>query len=345
MSQRIQFRILISIAVFFIGLAVLKNNPLWIEHYYVQKLYPHISYLNQRLWSWVPFSVGDIGYGLGIVMLARGLIRFSLRKHFWKSIAIIGILVALFYTSWGLHYFKTPMRVQRELPDTLSVDHLLQTTHYYAEQTTLLHNILSKSVSQKVITDLDNRSLLALATETMEHTPFRPEKLHGRAKATLFPTLLSYMGFGGYANPFTHEAQVNTLQPKLRILTTACHEIAHQWGFAAEDEANYISIKATTKAQNSLVAYAGNLLAFQHLINSLYRADQQHAKEIMTSIPEGVLANIREGRAFWERYQNPFEPLFETGYDQYLKANHQQAGIQSYSLVVGLLVDDFIRLK
>ena len=37
------------------------------------------------------------------------------------------------------------------------------------------------------------------------------------------------MGFGGYANPFTHEAQVNTLQPKLNIITTACHEIAHQW--------------------------------------------------------------------------------------------------------------------
>ena len=37
------------------------------------------------------------------------------------------------------------------------------------------------------------------------------------------------MGFGGYLNPFTHEAQVNTLQPKLRVLTTACHEIAHQW--------------------------------------------------------------------------------------------------------------------
>jgi hypothetical protein len=41
-------------------------------------------------------------------------------------------------------------------------------------------------------------------------------------------------------------------------------------------------------------------------------------------------------------YQNPFEKVFERSYDQYLKVNQQQAGIQSYSLVVDLLVDDFI---
>ena len=54
------------------------------------------------------------------------------------------------------------------------------------------------------------------------------------------------------------------------------------------------------------------------------------------------LENISEVRTFWEKYQNPFEKVFERSYDQYLKVNQQQAGIQSYSLVVDLLVDDFI---
>ena len=62
----------------------------------------------------------------------------------------------------------------------------------------------------------------------------------------------------------------------------------------------------------------------------------------MGKLPEGILENIKEIRAFWEKYQNPFEKVFEEGYDQYLKANQQQAGIKSYSLVVDLLVDDFI---
>jgi hypothetical protein len=176
----------------------------------------------------------------------------------------------------------------------------------------------------------------------MENSSLRPDSAHGKAKATLFPTLLSYMGFGGYLNPFTHEAQVNTLQPKLRIITTACHEIAHQWGIAAEDEANYFSIKVTATSDNAVVSYAGHLLAFQYMISSLYKADALQAKTIMDKLPEGILENIREVRTFWEKYQNPFEKVFERSYDQYLKANQQQAGIQSYSLVVDLLVDDFI---
>ena len=131
-------------------------------------------------------------------------------------------------------------------------------------------------------------------------------------------------------------------RPKLRIITTACHEIAHQWGVAAEDEANYISIKATTASNIATVSYAGHLMAFQYMINSLYREDAQQAKAVMDKISEGILENISEARAFWEKYQNPFEEVLEISYDQYLKANQQQAGIKSYSLVVDLLVDDFI---
>ena len=83
-------------------------------------------------------------------------------------------------------------------------------------------------------------------------------------------------------------------------------------------------------------------MAFQHLVNSLYSTDAEQAKAVMDKLPEGVLKNIRELREFWLKYQNRFEVVFEYSYDQYLKANQQQAGIKSYSLVVDLLVDDFI---
>lgn len=346
MNRLIKRLIRIGIALFFVGLAIVKSHPLWIEIYYTNGLYPYISAMNQWLWSWVPFSVGDMGYGIGIVLLIRNLLRFSFRRHFWKALTAIGLVVVLFYTSWGFLYFKTPLRVKRQLPETLSVVQLTQATVHYAQQTTLLHQNLSTSASQKVALNMDTKKLLDWATVTMEETPLRPKNIHGKAKATLYPTLLSYMGFAGYANPFTHEAQVNTLQPKLQIITTGCHEIAHQWGYAAEEEANYISIKATTtQSSNLVVAYAGNLLAFKYLVNALHRTNANQAKEIIATLPKGVLENINEARTFWQRYQNPFEQVFEKSYDQYLKANHQQAGIQSYSLVVGLLVDDFTSPK
>ncbi|MDA9202101.1 DUF3810 domain-containing protein [Flavobacteriaceae bacterium] len=324
------------------GFLILPLDNEWVQSLYGQSIYPNIAAVNHFLWSKVPFSIGDLGYAIGILLIFIRLKRFKFKRHIGLVLAAVFIIISLFYISWGMHYFKTPLRVSRKLPATISVEHLKETTQHYTYTLTALHQQINPDPATAVVTPLETDALLALATSTMEHSSLRPSKIHGKAKATLFPTLLSYMGFGGYLNPFTHEAQVNTLQPKLRVLTTACHEIAHQWGIAAEDEANYISIKATTASEVAVVRYAGHLLAFQHLINSLYRADAQQAKAVMDKLPEGILENIREVRAFWEKYQNPFEVVFERSYDQYLKANQQQAGIKSYSLVVDLLVDDYI---
>ena len=342
MIFKIRHLILLCFFLFFLGFFILPLDNEWVQSLYGQSIYPNIAALNHFLWSKVPFSIGDLGYAIGILLIFIRLKRFKFKRHIGLVLATFFVIISLFYVSWGMHYFKTPLRVSRKLPATISPEHLKETTQHYACTLTALHQQINPDPATSVLTPLKTDALLALATFTMEHSSLRPYKIHGKAKATLFPTLLSYMGFGGYINPFTHEAQVNTLQPKLRVLTTACHEIAHQWGIAAEDEANYISIKATTASEIAVVSYAGHLLAFQHLVNSLYRADAQQAKAVMDKLPEGILDNIREVRSFWEKYQNPFEVVFERSYDQYLKANQQQAGIKSYSLVVDLLVDDFI---
>ena len=342
MKRRLQRWILLGVVLFFVGLSLIKQQSSWIEQYYAGFFYPYISNLNQWLWARFPFSVGDFGYCIAFLFGLWSLRKFSLRRHFLYVITLLGLTVVLFYSSWGIHYFKTPMREQRELPEVLSEAQLIQATTYYAQQLTALHNELAMSTDEKVMIESSPEKILQLATATMRSSALRPPQVNGKAKATLFPTLLSYMGFGGYLNPFTHEAQVNTLQPKLKIITTACHEIAHQWGYAAEEEANYISIKVSVSSDKKLVAYAGNILAFQYLANALHRYDAQLAEKQYNAVPKGVLAHFKELRTFWRQYQNPFEPVFEKSYDQYLKANRQKAGINSYSLVVGLLVDDII---
>ena len=345
MKRRTEYRILIGVAFFIIGLGIIKNQPQWVDQYYAEIFYPIISNLNQWLWSRFPFSVGDLGYCIALIFCLWSLTRFSFNRHVLKAITILGLVVVLFYSSWGVHYFKTPIREQRQLNANLSLEQLQLTATYYAKRLTKLHNELSAEPNKKVVIDASAKELLRLATATMKTAALRPPNINGKAKATLFPSLLSYMGFGGYANPFTHEAQVNTRQPKLKIITTACHEIAHQWGYAAEDEANYISIKACIASENKLIDYAGNMLAFQYLTNALYRYDSKLAQEQYTSVPEGVLVHFKEVQMFWQKYQNPFEAVFEKSYDQYLRANHQQAGIKSYSLVVDLLVDDMVKTQ
>jgi hypothetical protein len=60
-------------------------------------------------------------------------------------------------------------------------------------------------------------------------------------KKSLISLPLTYMGFSGYLNPFTNEAQVNYLGPMYTFPTTTCHEMAHQLGFASETECNLLA--------------------------------------------------------------------------------------------------------
>ena len=149
------------------------------------------------------------------------------------------------------------------------------------------------------------------------------------------------MGYGGYINPFTLEAQVNAHQPKLRLLTTSAHEIAHQLGYAAEEEANFIAIDAALHSENPYMQYAGYHFALGYALADCRKRKDIDSKALYQELHPGVLQQYQQVSAFWQSYQNPLEPLFKKSYDTYLKANNQTAGINSYSLVVGLLLHKY----
>jgi hypothetical protein len=147
------------------------------------------------------------------------------------------------------------------------------------------------------------------------------------------------MGFGGYINPFTLEAQINKNIPSIQIPTTICHEIAHQKGYSAENEANFIGIISCINSNDNLIKYSGNILALRYLLNELYKVDKKRFDQLYLKINKGIIKNIKQAEKELDKYKNPFEPFLKVIYDKYLKANNQTAGIESYSLVVNLLVN------
>ncbi|HET8753646.1 MAG TPA: DUF3810 family protein, partial [Salinimicrobium sp.] len=144
-----------------------------------------------------------------------------------------------------------------------------------------------------------------------------------------------------YLNPFTNEAQVNTLLLSYRLPTTSSHEIGHQLGFAAENEANFIACLATMNHENIYFRYSGYTFALGHCMNEVYRRDPDIANLLSEQINFGVRLNYQEVQEFWMRHKNPFEPVFMFTYNSFLKANYQEAGMKSYSYVVALLVNYF----
>lgn len=60
-----------------------------------------------------------------------------------------------------------------------------------------------------------------------------------------------------------------------------------------------------------------------------------------TQINPGILANYEESDLFWKQYDSFIDKAFHTFYDQFLKMNQQEDGIESYSKFVDLMVNYF----
>jgi hypothetical protein len=146
------------------------------------------------------------------------------------------------------------------------------------------------------------------------------------------------MGFGGYLNPFTNEAQVNILKPKYSTPLTITHEMAHQTGIGSESECNFIGFIAASKNEDLYFQYAAYTTIVRYCLSNLEKTQEGSLEKFLKTINKGILKNFDENEQFWEKYHTPIDTAFEIFYDNYLKANQQQDGLESYSKFVGLMI-------
>jgi hypothetical protein len=159
------------------------------------------------------------------------------------------------------------------------------------------------------------------------------------AKKSLFSLPLTYMGFGGYLNPFTNEAQVNYLMPMYHSPTTSCHEMAHQIGFASESECNFIGFLAGIKNEDLYFQYSALSNALRYCMSNIAMKNEKQFEILKKKINLGIIANYKESDLFWKQYDTIIDKGFHAFYDQFLKTNQQEDGIDSYSKFVDLLIN------
>ncbi|UWX56004.1 DUF3810 domain-containing protein [Maribacter litopenaei] len=157
-------------------------------------------------------------------------------------------------------------------------------------------------------------------------------------KTSLFSTGLTYMGYAGYLNPFTNEAQVNGILPNFRFPIVAGHEIGHQLGYSAENETNFIGYLVTSSNQDPYFQYAAYAYVLGYCLSDVRRGNIDTFDQLFQNLHPGVQENFREMAIFRQQYENPMEPVFKSIFNSFLKANNQTQGIQSYNGVVSLLI-------
>ena len=336
----------------------------FIENNYTNGIYIYVSKFLRSLFGWIPFSIGDVIYFIIILFIIRLLIKLITSKNsnrlniIFQLVAGFSIFYFFFYFFWGLNYSRlsvtNSLEIEKNKLDSITGKYDIEKLKTLTDkllykvitvQSKLVENdtlAVSVPYSKKEILDLTKIGYQNLSNQFVQFK-YEPSSI----KKSLFSLPLTYMGFSGYFNPLTGEAQVDYLIPKISLLFTSSHEVAHQLGIASESEANFIGYLAANSHDDLYFQYAANLTALQYAFYDIYRYDPKIYETYKKQIPLGVLKNIRETQDFWKKYKNPAEPVFKYFYDNYLKYNQQKDGLQSYNKMVGLLIpyDDKYNLK
>jgi len=340
----------IILVVLAAGIKTLSFSSNAVEKYYSTGIYPLIARLERLLFGWIPFSVGDILYALavagllyGLVMLIRRLIRREAGAAYFKAVFgntvfVLLVVYVYFNLSWGLNYDRRGIAYQLQLDvqpySTNDLDTLLhQVVRQINDADSLGHlhrpalvhhgDLFRSAVgSYGVLSSGDTRFVYASPS----------------VKASLYSYLGDYLGFGGYYNPFTGEAQVNTTVPVFTQPYTTCHEIGHQLGYARENEANFVGYLSARQSDNPAFRYSVYFDLYLYAVRELYVRDSMLLKPLKAQLSAAVKADFRELQRFNLKYENPFEPKVRDLYDRYLRANGQPQGMRTYNEVIAWLI-------
>lgn len=347
MVSRLKNGIAASLLLQIPTVAWLARHPDWVETWYSQGLYPYVAAFFRSIYGWIPFSVGDLCYlSLGLVGLAY-LIRKRhwIWHHPWAFLRDVLFVLALvhfsFYLLWGTNYFRQPLSKSLGMEEAYTTEELIRLTTHLATRTNALQKVLEGDSLRPVELpytrkEIRNRTIEAYTRLSREFPGFQYEK--ASLKPSLFSTALSYMGYGGYLNPFTGEAQVNNRLPLFRYPVVCGHEIGHQLGYSAENETNFIGYLVMLRNRDPYFNYAAYAYGLSYCLSELNRRDRDAFKRLRDGLHPGVRANFKELQEFWKSFQNPLEPVFKSLFNSYLKANRQKDGIRSYNRVVSLMV-------
>jgi len=336
-----------ALALLWLLLLLLMRFPDTIERFYSNGLYLGICWILHPIFNLIYFSVGDVFYIVLIVYLIYALvkiIRWLFLKRF-KAILIyllklvIGFqsLILTFYLLWGLNYFRPSAAQRFNLQDTG------YTYQDIKEVTSMLIDSANATRARLTAEDtLQNNNAIyqtaVKAIDTLSKNTKGFPAIHPHIKSSLLTYFMNYLGTAGDYNPFTSEAQLNYQMPVFLRPFTACHEMTHQMGFGAEDEANFGGFIAGVASHNKLLRYSAYYSGMEEFMFTVYRKDSLDYKQLRTKISPLVKQDRKTDRLYWRSFEGKAGIFSSILYDNYLKTNNQPQGLKTYNRMIRLVM-------
>lgn len=340
-------------------LTYIAGQSAWfVENLYVEKFYPLWSNLLKKGSDFVPFSLGDLFYtGLLVYFIVAFFKWLFLLLKSYQRLAFLGAGLhkmvqiglmgyILFQVFWGFNYKKGGITLalglnptsytQKEITDL--TNDLIDSANFYRQK--IGNGALPIFTKQQLVKEAQ----LAYNQAAFVY-PFLSTSIQS-VKFSLFEPIADYIGFSGYYNPFTGEAQLRNDLPGILNPFIICHEVGHQLGYASESEASFVGYLAAKNSSNAYLQYSMYLDLLNYSFNEqylLYAKDQfasfeQVVKNNRNRMDSLVKKDRKDIRDFFINRRNDFSPISNNIYDQFLKMNQQMAGIDSYNEVIAWLI-------
>src|SRR5690554_4605868 len=310
---------------------------------YMRTAYPVIATLFSFISGIFPFSLYDVFIVAALIWFTGMILRVILRKitlsaFFYSLLRFTLIVVAWFYLSWGIAYFRDDFYTRNEVEEV----------PFDKEN---LHNVTLRFIANAnrsyVITDeMDKEDVRDVIEQSyhQHHQELRLPDPNGkrRVKAMIFESIYSKMGVSGYFGPFFNEIHVNNYSLPFTYPFTLAHEMAHQYGIAPESEASLYAFIVCAGSSDPMVRYSGYTSVLGYLLRDARRFIPDVYDSLLQSIRPDIIADMQRNSAHRTSVRNQsLSDMQYKAYDSYLKTNQVSSGHDNYSEVTGILISSY----
>ncbi|OPJ60488.1 DUF3810 domain-containing protein [Clostridium oryzae] len=331
---------------------VLKRYPQAVEKFYSNSIDRIIRQILSTITGPFLFSVAEIlVITLSIILLfmiiitVMATVKGGIIKKLINLLAYTSALYVLFMICWGFNYDRIGF-------DKIAGLHVQKSSERQLEE--LCSALIYKANSLRTQVGENSKGVMYIKggyKAAFKAAPLGYKELsktysdlggkYGKPKPIMLSKYMSYSGITGIYIPYTGEANVNVNNTDLMLPCTVLHEMAHQRGFAPEDEANYIAYLACMRHPYKYFQYSGTMLALEYSMDALYDKDAAAYKKLVNLYSPAVERDLKYENEFWNKYNGKVQDTCNQVNNTYLKSNGQTDGVESYGRMVDLLLAQY----
>ncbi len=349
-----------------------------VSEFYTDVIFYYISWPLKAAVSYFPFSFAEIFLYVSVISFAAALVitvihtvsrvkehvffkkegtRLPLFRIFRPSVKFITVaalflclVCSAFILFGGLNYTSLTFYERSGYSDEeYSVSQLTEICRYLSEKTSEARANTVRRPGGMIDADCPGYNIFTLTDDAVSAYGALPDEFdslkrtYPRVKPAISSYFMSNIHLTGIYPYIIPEAVVNAQTPVMSLPHTICHEMAHQRGFAREDEANYIAYLACIHSDNPLFVYSGYYTAFSYAMNQLIMYDTDAWNEIASDTDRYVWADMSYENTFWAQFDTVSSEFTESVNDTYLNVMDVDDGVHSYGRMVDLLIAGAIR--